>query len=265
MSDERKERRVAICGTAPTIKAVPWDDPTLEVWCLNDMSVLNLPRADRWYDLHPFDKMYFRPKDNRQLFAGDIPAGYFVRPHGHIDWLRKQTIPVYVQDAAQLGSPSARTFPRAEIEQRFGCQFASSPAWMIAHALYEGVTELHIYGIHLATEWEYQKQKPNMTFLLGIAAALGVKIVLPRGCPLLAETHQYAFEEDPDTPKVALKRKLLRINSEIEALHRREQGRKWYQRKDPNYRARLSLLQAQAADCQFGMQHVQASHPPVGY
>jgi hypothetical protein len=264
MSEQKKERRVCIVGTAPTWKLVPWDDPTLEIWALNDMSVLNLPRADAWYDLHPFDKMYFR-SGSKQVFAGDVPAGYFVRPEGHIEWLKQQTIPVYVQDASLLGSPSARTFPKAEIEARFGKTFASSPAWMIAHALYEGVTELHIYGIHLATEWEYTKQKPNMLFLLGIAAAMGVKIVTPKGCPLLVESHQYAYEDDPDLPKVALKRKQLRIQDELASMMAREKGRKWYQRRDPNYAARTALLKAQLADCSLAIQHVICSRAPVGY
>lgn len=264
MSDEKKERRVAIIGTAPTWKSCPFDDPTLEIWALNDMHVLNLPRADRWYDLHPFDKMYFRP-DGQPTYQSHIPAGFFVRPKGHIEWLKKQTIPVYVQDAAQLGSPSAKTFPRAEIEKAFGMRFASSPAWMVAHALMEGVTELHIYGIHLATEWEYQKQKPNLLFLMGISAAKGVRIVLPRGCPLLAETHQYAYEEDPDIPKVVLKRRMARLQEELQAHEAREKNRKWYQRKDPNFAPRKAMLLAQVADCHYGIQHVMASRPPVGY
>jgi hypothetical protein len=127
------------------------------------------------------------------------------------------------------------------------------------------VTELHIYGIHLATEWEYVKQKPNMTFLLGLAAGLGVKVVLPKGCPLLAESHQYAFESDPDIAKVALKRKLQRVQKEAAAVQQREKARKWYQRKDPNHASRLAFLQAQMMDCQLGIQHVMAGRPPAGY
>lgn len=257
-------KRIAIIGTAPTWKSTPFDDPTLEIWALNDMWVLNLPRADRWFDLHPIDHMYFR-KDGKPVFQGDVPAGFFVRPAGHLEWLRKQTIPVYVQDAKALGSPSAVTFPKDAIEAKFGKHFASSPAWMIGLALLEGVTELHIYGIHLATEWEYVKQKPNMTFLLGLAAGLGVKVVLPKGCPLLAESHQYAFEEDPDTPKVALKRKLARLQAEADAVTRLAQKRKWYQRRDPNHASRLAFLHAQMMDCQLGIQHVMAGKPPVGF
>lgn len=257
------ERRVAIVGTAPTWKATPWDDPTLEIWALNDMHVLNLPRADRWYDLHPLDKMWFR-KEHKPVFQGDVPAGFFVRPANHLEWLKQQTIPLYLQ-AQHPEIPASRTFPKDAIEAKFGKHFASSPAWMIGHALLEGVTELHIYGIHLATEWEYLRQKPNMTFLLGLAAGLGVKVVLPKGCPLLAESHQYAFEEDPDTPKVALKRKSARIQEEINFLKHREKGRRWFERRDPNYASRLAFLQAQLMDCQLGIQHVTAGRAPVGY
>lgn len=259
MSSDRKERRICIVGTAPTHLLVPYDDPSLEVWCLNDFWVLNPPRADRWFDLHPLDKLFFRDKQQKKIFAGEVPAGYFVRPAGHVEWLRKQTIPVYVQDATALGSPSARTFPKAEIEAKFGKHFASSPAWMIGLALLEGVTELHIYGIHLATEWEYIKQKPNMTFLLGLAAGLGVKVILPKGCPLLVESHQYAYETDPDTPKIALKRKMDHFAHEKALLKEREQ-----QRKDPNFASRLAYLNAQITDCQLGIQHVMAGRTPAG-
>ena len=259
------ERRIAIVGTAPTWQMTPWDDPTLEIWLLNDMHVLNPPRADRWYDLHPIDKMWFRQEARGKVFAGDVPAGHFIRPPNHVQWLRSQVIPVYVQDAAALGSPSARTFPKAEIEAKFGTHFASSPAWMIGHALLEGVTELHIYGIHLATEWEYMRQKPNMSFLLGLAAGRGVKVVIPKGSPLLAESHQYAYETDPDTPKVALKRKMARLQEELAAVEQRAKARKWYQRTDPNVASRSAFLKAQLLDCQLGIQHVVAGHPPVGY
>ena len=264
MMSEKTGRRICIIGTAPTWKHVPWDDPTLEMWALNDMWVLNLPRADRWFDLHPLDKLHFRDPAKKKVFAGDIPPGYFVRPAGHLEWLRKQTIPVYVQDAAALGSPSAVTFPRAQIEAKLGPHFASSPAWMIGLALVEGVSEIHIYGIHLATEWEYLKQKPNMLFLMGLAAGMGVKIVLPKGCPLLAESHQYAFEDDPDLPKVALKRKIEHFNQERGLLQQRNAKRKWWQRRDPNYVSRMAFLTAQITDAQLGIQHATAGKTPVG-
>jgi hypothetical protein len=259
---QKPEKRIAILGTAPTWRDTPWDDPTLEIWALNDMWLLQPKRVSRWFDLHPLDKMFFRAQ-GQKVAQYDVPAGFFLRPQGHLEWLRAQTIPVYVQDAAALGSPSALTFPKAAIEAKFGQHFASSPAWMIGLALLEGVTELHIYGIHLATEWEYLKQKPNMTFLLGLAAGLGVKVVLPKGCPLLKESHQYAYETDPDVPKVAAQRRLQALQAQREQV-KASIPRKWYQRRDPNTASRLSWLDAQILDASLGVQHVIAGRTPAG-
>jgi hypothetical protein len=181
-----------------------------------------------------------------------------------LEFLKAQTIPVYVQDAAALGTPSARTFPKADVEAAVGPYFASSPAWMVGHALAEGVTELQVYGIHLATEWEYQKQKPNMTFLLGVAAGRGVKIVIPKTAPLLRESHQYAYQVDPDLPKVAVKRKMDGLRHELDAVEQKIAGCRWWQRSDPNWATRKAWLQAQLMDCQLELQSVLANRSPIG-
>lgn len=257
------ERRICIMGTAPTWREVPFDDPTLEIWALNDMHLLHLPRVDRWFDIHPLDKFYFRDP-RKKIAAHDVPAGCFLRPAGHVEWLRQQQIPVYVQDAQLLGSPSARTFPKAAIEAKFGPNFASTPAWMIGLALLEGATELHIYGIHLATEWEYLKQKPNLTFLLGVAMGLGVKVVMPKGCPLLQERHQYAYEPDPELGKVQAQRRAQRLQQQRVLVKQQGAKRKWYQRRDPNVVSRLAWLDAQLMDAQMGIQHVVAGLTPAG-
>ena len=258
-----KERRVCILGTAPTWRDAPFNDPSIEMWGLNDAHVLKLPRADRWYDLHPVDKMFFY-NGSKKILSHQVPAGYFLRPQGHLEFLKAQSIPVYVQDAAQLGTPNARTFPKAEVEAAVGPYFASSPAWMVGHALMEGVTELHLYGIHLATEWEYLKQKPNMTFLLGLAAGRGVKIVIPKTAPLLRESHQYAYDLDPDLPKVAIKRRMDGLKMELQAVEQKMAVRRWWQRVDPNWATRHAWLQAQLMDCQLELHAVNANRSPIG-
>lgn len=257
------ERRICIVGTAPTWRSAPWDDPSVEMWLLNDMHVLNPPRADRWFDLHPFDKFYFT-KPNGKVFAHEVPAGAFVRPQGHLEFLKRQTIPVYVQDAALLGTPNARTFPKADVEKAVGPHFASSPAWMLGLALLEGVSEIYIYGIHLATEWEYMRQKPNFAFLLGVAAGRGVKIHVPPMAPLLRESHQYAYEEDPDVPKNRVKKRIDALRSELRTVEDRIAAVKWYQRIDPNLKSRRSWLRAQIGDAQYALQSVMAKRSPIG-
>jgi len=259
---EQKERRICIVGTAPTWRDAPWDDPSIEMWCLNDFWILHPKRADKWFDLHPLDKMHFA-QPGKKLQAHEVPAGHFIRPHGHLEFLRSQSIPVYVQDAKLLGSPSARTFPKAEVEAAVGPHFASSPAWMLGLALAEGVTELHVYGIHLATEWEYMRQKPNFAFLLGLAAGRGVKIVVPKTAPLLRESHQYAYQPDPDIAKVKVQRKIQGLQAQLATVEKQIAAKKWYQ-KGTNLYSRKNWLHAQITDLQLELQSVMAARSPIG-
>lgn len=257
------ERHICIVGTAPTYRDAPWDDPRVEMWCLNDFHVLQPKRADRWFDLHPFDKFYFSEPGKRVL-AHHVPAGFFIRPRGHVEFLRSQMIPVYVQDARMLGTPSAKTFPKADVEAAVGPHFASSPAWMLGLALMEGVTDLYIYGIHLATEWEYLRQKPNFSFLLGLAAGRGVRLHLPKTAPLIRESHQYAYDPDPDLPKVAIQRRIEDLQSQLAIVKKQIAAKKWYHRKDPNLYSRKAWLTAQIGDAQNSLQSVIANRSPIG-
>lgn len=257
------EKRICIVGTAPTWRDAPWDDPSIEFWLLNDMHVLKPKRADRWFDLHPFDQFYF-PPPGKKVFKHDVPAGAFVRPAGHIEWLKSQTIPVYVQDAKWLGTPSARTFPKAQVEAAVGPHFASSPAWMLGLAIAEGATEIQMFGIHLATEWEYLKQKPNMAFLLGLAAGRGIRIVVPRTAPLLRESHQYAYQDDPDVPKIVVQRKIDGLQQQLSIVMKQLAAKKWYQRTNPNLESRKAWLTAQIGDAHLELQRVIARRSPIG-
>jgi hypothetical protein len=58
---------------------------------------------------------------------------------------------------------------------------------------------------------------------------------------------------------------MLRLQEELALLEKREKGRKWFERRDPNYASRRLMLKAQILDCQFGIQHAQASRVPVGF
>ena len=211
--------RIAIVGTAQTWGLTPWTDASLAIWSLND--AYRLPgfiRADRWYDFHPLDKFFVA---SQPVYAHQVPAGHYARPEGHMAWLASQQIPIYLHPDYLTQCPEAASwhhahpFPKAAIEAHFGRYFTSSPAWMMAQAILEGHREIHVYGIHLATEFEYMKQRPNFEFLMGCLLGAGKRrmtvandlryyesedglLVLPEASPVLQETFQYAFEPRPD-------------------------------------------------------------------
>ena len=212
-------RRVAITGTAQTWSLTPWTDPSLEIFSVNDAyRIPGFIRADAWFDLHPVKSWFF---SDQPVYAHQIPPGHYARPNGHMEWLAAQQIPVYLHPdyatdcPAMAEWPHAKSFPKAAIEAHFGRYFTSSPAWIMAQAILDGVREIHVYGIHLATEFEYMKQRPNFEFLMGCLLGAGKRtttvrnelryyesqdglLVLPEASPVLQENFQYAFESRPD-------------------------------------------------------------------
>jgi hypothetical protein len=216
------QKRVAVVGTAPSWAQTPWDDPSLEIWSLNDAYMCRdaqgkgLRRADRWYEQHPIDKLWFRPHDQKVIYAHEIPEGHYVRPAGHLNWLKDQakTIPVYLQETPPADWPAnARRFPIEEADRRFGIYWASGPSYMVAHAIMEGYREIHVYGIHLSTEAEYREQRPNFEHLLGIARGLGITVKMAQESPVLKHGWKYGYEPRPRVavpPTVQAARKELK-------------------------------------------------------
>lgn len=245
--------RAAIVGTAQSWKQTPWGDAGLFVASLNDAYRLQgFVRADAWYDFHPLDRFYFTD-GNRPIAAHQIPPGYYCRPQGHLEWLARQSqhIPVYLNPAYRTQYPAASTwpkayvFPKAQVEQTFGRYFTSSPAWMLGHLLLQGVKELHVYGIHLATEFEYMRQRPNFEWLCGRLLGTGritqtVKgtlrwyesqrgtLILPVESPILQESFQYAFDARPDGNLAVLQWDVHRFTVKRERAAQGLRDRPWW-------------------------------------
>lgn len=255
--------RHSIVGTAQSWCKCPWDDPGLIIHGINDAWTLGFPRADVWWDLHPLDHFYFRKRDQRAVYAEDVPHGYYVRPEGHLEWLKEQakTIPVFLQQDPPKDWPiNAQRFPIEDIEVKYGSYWASGPAYEVAWAIEQGATEIQIWGIHLATEHEYREQRPQFEHMLGIARGRGIKIVMADASPLLKHGWKYAYEPKP-TPHPALQA-LPRIQHEkhqvIKALAR------WprFTSKDSAL-DRLRRLEAVENDCHRALSLVQQQGQPI--
>lgn len=267
----RSLRRVAIIGTAPSWRECPWQDQTLEKWGLNDAYLIGVPVASRWYDLHPFHQMVFRPRDQRKVLAAEVPIGAYLRPEGHLEWLKTRGFPVYLAES-HPDYPTARMFPRTEVLATFAQYWpwrltrqgtiqpgpdyeVSTPSWMLMQAIAEGYQEIHVYGIHLATEWEYVQQRPNFEFLLGIAAGKGIKIVLPASAPLCRASYQYGFEPKADLPIQQAQRQIQIIKAEGATIHQRLARLPWYaHQQKADLRARLAHLNVTLVDAKGTLQ-----------
>lgn len=171
--------KVALIGTAPSSRMLaPFADTSWKIWACSPGNMGVLPRVDVWFEIHgnllwPENKHYGEP---------------------YIEWLKKQTFPIYMQDNSLV--PSATTFPKEEMVKEFGRDFfTSSFAWMMAMAMREGASEIALFGIDMASRDEYILQRPGFFFFKYVAAQRGIKVWAPNESDIMQSPGLYGFSE----------------------------------------------------------------------
>jgi hypothetical protein len=181
-------RKIALIGTAGTIAFAPFHDPSWEIWAHNS-AIPWCPRVDRIFDLH-------------------VKSVWTAKKHWHRDYqklLRELPVPIYMQ-AHYKDVPQSIRYPKERVLSEFRRYFTSQAAWMIALALTEGVTHLGFFGIHYASADERDWQRAGCEYWMGVAEGRGVQIVLPPGCPLLAEPGKlYGYESHDAKGKLIMR------------------------------------------------------------
>lgn len=201
--------KVALIGTAPSSRMLaPFNDPSWKIWACSPGNMNTLPRVDIWFELHgnllwPENQSYGAP---------------------YIEWLKKLTIPLYMQD--QSYCPNATVFPKTEIVKEFGRDFfTSSFSWMMALAMQQGATEIALYGIDMASRDEYILQRPGFYFFKYIAEKRGIKVSAPHESDIMQPPGLYGYAEVmPFGRKLAARRAEIRgrlsgMRGERDKLH----------------------------------------------
>lgn len=172
---DRPERKIAIVGFTGSREQAPWDDPSWELWGLNNLHIMTpWQRCKRWYDLH----------DDRTIESDEQ----------HVAWLRSLTnMPVYVWQTREEW-PTSVQYPRELVTKEFGSYFTNSVSWMLAHAILEGATTIGVWGIDMAQGGEYSSQRPSCEYFLGLAAGLGITIEIADTSDLLKTAGLYGAE-----------------------------------------------------------------------
>ena len=128
-----KRKACAIVGTAQTWKLAPWNDPSVDILGLNDGYVLGmrqghpngLPRMSVWFDLHPFAQMSFHAAHKRTVLASEIPQGAYLRPEGHLQWMKAQGFspmpPEYVAMGRSSASARSMSSPSSSTRRAIAC------------------------------------------------------------------------------------------------------------------------------------------------
>jgi hypothetical protein len=180
-------KKVAICGFAESWKLAPFDDPTVEIWGLNELHKY-LPRWDRWWEVHDADTLGVTKRD---LSEGEQKR--------HLEWLAKDHGPnkrIYMQPEFCDGRfPNAVTYPLDKMCRIFGRYFTSSIGYMLADAIVDGYSWIGLFGIDLASDVEYPYQRPNSEYLIGMARGLGREVVLAPTSAICKAGHLYGYEK----------------------------------------------------------------------
>jgi len=183
-----KIKQVAIVGTAMTFKEAPYDDPSWEIWGVNDHWNL-VPRATRWFE------------SQDEEHCSKTACGHD-KTRVRMDWIKKSPIPVYM-NLHYDSAPMSVRFPLKQIKKWMSDMdaqgdnyFTNTVTYMIALACYEGFDRIHLYGVDMAVGSEYEKQRPSCEFWLGIAKGLGIELYIPDQSDLLKCLERYGMDQE---------------------------------------------------------------------
>ena len=175
-------RKVAILGYAPNVRFAPWNDPTWELWGLNDQP-WTMPRIDVLFEIHYPD---------------------VIKAEGHWERLGKLDIPVYMQQKFEE-IPRSVAYPLAEVAKRYtlaGCEkpyLNCSAAYMLPIAIDSEPTpsEIALFGVNMEQDTEFSHQRPGAEFWIGVAVGRGIKVSVQSTSDLMKVRYLYGFEDEP--------------------------------------------------------------------
>ena len=181
-------KKVAIVGFAESFKSAPFDDPTIEIWGLNELHKY-LPRWDRWWEIHDAETLGVTKRD---LTDGEVKR--------HLDWLSTphgEGKIIYMQPSfADAGRfPNAVSMPLDRMIDAFGRYFTSTIGYMVAQAILDDFQWIGLYGVDLASDIEYQQQRANTEYLIGYARGKGITVVTAPTAAICKAGHLYGFEK----------------------------------------------------------------------
>lgn len=164
--------KIAIVGAAKDSQMeAPFDDESWEIWVLgNQITDYQGKRVSRIFEVH--DNLTEHPKE-------------------YPEFLRDLGVRLIVGDNFPLKGDNITVYPYSEVDELFGAHYlTSSPAYMVAYAVYLGAKEISVYGIKMAIDdHEYFKQRACFEAWLGFAKGLGIKVTVHESSPILKSNY----------------------------------------------------------------------------
>lgn len=173
-----------ICGRAPAALLVPPDLPGAERWIIGSAYHEHVGTAyTRVFDVHPLE-----PADHHKGILALRPDAWA--------WYGQQDRPVYLIDRHPAVPASVR-YPRECIGDTFGvraaCALSSTVDQMLALALVEGFTEIHLCGVRMISVEEWVTQRECLAYWIGRAESLGVEVITDPVAALCSPERVYGW------------------------------------------------------------------------
>lgn len=176
-------KKLAILGTAPTVKDAPYNNPEFDIWGVAHCTFLSqVTRLDAIFEIHleniwredhaPFDRF----PDANVWFLQDVKD---------------------IKNAKKY--PFNEIFDKYKVNDGFSGKdyhyISSSLPYLVCMAMEEGYEEIHIYGVHFLQDEEYYYQRPCLEYYLGMCHAKGIKLYIPHEADILKFGLTYGVQD----------------------------------------------------------------------
>lgn len=158
---------IIILGSGPEWQKCPYDKP---VWAIAKMLFNSPPptRVDMLFNMD--DIMRMCSFDPRSPYRVNFTRDQFV------DAVNKSGVP-FVTSYEYPSIKNCIPFPLKEIFEKYGIfYFTNTICFMIAYALYTGVTSIDFWGVAQSGLKEYMNERRGVEFWIGLAAGLGTRV-----------------------------------------------------------------------------------------
>lgn len=162
----------AIVGQGATVAHAPFDDPDWEIW---GMAWIVHPRDTLLFDIHHPN---FKDVEGKRQHINRHTPEYIA----HVDGTG---LPIICHPEAKF--KNGIHFPYAEVQAMFPNRdvLESTVSYMMAYAMLKGYERIGLWGCHFIGDMEYLYQLPSVTYLMGVADALGIDVYSAVGGPLM--------------------------------------------------------------------------------
>ena len=176
--------KVIILGKGEGCDDAPfhYGEPGIQTWGLNN-HILSRP-LDMVFEPHDVE-WWLKNWDKKEWFH-KVERGYAK----HIEKVNEHGIP-YLTLKHYDFIPTSEPYPVDAISRHFGIDyFTGGVDYMMAYALWKGVEEIDLYGVHTVRDDEYLYQKPSLEFWIGVAVGQKTKIRVHGSQTLLRPMYQ---------------------------------------------------------------------------